>query len=88
MADICGRLYNYTLISAVARSGGRSVNKGDFTTKLDFKEDETILYNDKKIIKVDDDDLLLNVNQREVVAAMYKKVEYKPEIDDLVEINL
>ena len=87
MADICGRLYNYTLISAVARSGGRSVNKGDFTTYV-FKEDETILYNDKKIIKVGDDDLLLNVNQREVVAAMYKKVEYKPEIDDLVEINL
>ena len=87
MADICGRLYNYTLISAVARSGGRSVNKGDFTTYV-FKEDETILYNDKKIIKVDDDDLLLNVNQREVVAAMYKKVEYEREIDDLVEINL
>ena len=88
MADICGTPYNYTLISAVARSGGRSVNKGHFTTYV-FKEDEIILYDDEKIIKVDDDDLLLNVKfQREVVATMYKKVEYEREIDDLVEINL
>ena len=41
------------------------------------------------MIKVDDDDLLLNVKfQREVVAAIYKKVEYEQETDDLVEINL
>ena len=47
------------------------------------------MYDDEKIIKVDDDDLLLNVKfQREVVAAMYKKVEYERETDDLVEINL
>ena len=88
MADICGTPYNYTLISAVARSGGRSVNKGHFTTYV-FKEDEIILYDDEKIIKVDDDDLLLNVKfQREVVATMYKKVAYEREIDDLIEINL
>ena len=47
MVYICGTPYNYTLISAVARSGGRSVSKGDFTTYV-FKEDETILYDDKK----------------------------------------
>ena len=79
MADICGTPYNYTLISAVPHSWGRSVNKGHFTTYV-FKEDKIILY---------DDDLLLNVKfQREVVATMYKKVEYEREIDDLVEINL
>ena len=88
MAAICGTPYNYTLISAVARSGGRSVNKGHFTTYV-FKEDEIILYDDEKIIKVDHDDLLLNVKfQREVVATMYKKVAYEREIDDLIEINL
>ena len=43
----------------------------------------------KKIIKVEDDNLLLNPKfQRELVAAMYKKVEYKQEINDFVEINL
>ena len=47
--------HNYTLISAVASSGGKSVNKGLFTT-YEFQEDEIILYYDKKIIKVDDDE--------------------------------
>ena len=54
-----------------------------------FKKDEIILYYDKKIIKVDDDNLLLNVKfQREVVTVMHKKVEHEEEIDDFVEINL
>ena len=54
-----------------------------------FKEDKIILYDDSKIIKVNDYDLLLNVEfQREVVGAMSKKVEYEQEIDDLVETNL
>ena len=80
--------HNYTVISAVARSGGRRVNKGHFTTYA-CKQDEIILYDDEKIIKVDDDDLLLNVKfQRKVVAAMYKNVEHDEEIDDLVKIKL
>ena len=88
IADICGMPHNYTLISAVTRSNGRSVNKGHFTTYR-FKEDEIKLHDDEKMIKVDDDDLLLNVKfQREVVAAMYRKVEHEEEIDDLLEINL
>ena len=88
MVDICGTPYNNTLISAVARSGGRRVKKGHFNTYV-FKEDKIILYDGEKIIKVDDDDLLLNVKfQREVVATMYKKVAYEREIDDLIEINL
>ena len=62
--------------------------KGHFTTCL-FKEDKIILHDDEKITKVDDDDLLLNKRfQRELVAALYKKVEYGQEVDDLVEINL
>ena len=45
--------------------------------------------NDEKKIKVDHDDLLSKVKfQRELVAAMYKKVEYEQEIDDFVKINL
>ena len=88
MADICGTPHNYTFISAVPRSGGRSVNKGHFTKHV-FKEDRIILYDDSKKIKVNDDDLLLNVKFKgEVGAATYKKVEYKQEIDDLVETNL
>ena len=88
MADICGTSHNYTLISAVASSRGRSVNKGQFTMDV-FKEDKIILYVDSKIIKVNDDDLLLNVKfQMEVVAAVYKKVECKQEVNDLVETNL
>ena len=80
--------HNYTVISAVARSGGRRVNKGHFTTYV-CKQYEIILYDDEKIIKVDDDDLLLNVKfQRKVVAAMYKKVEHDEEIHDLVKIKL
>ena len=48
-----------------------------------------MLYDDEKIIKVEDDDLLINVMfKRELFAARYKKVEYKQEMDDLVEINL
>ena len=47
--------HNYTLISAGASSGGKSVNKGLVTT-YEFQEDEIILYYDKKIIKVDDDE--------------------------------
>ena len=54
MADICETPHNYAIISAVARSGGRSINKGHFTTST-FKEDEIILYHDEKIVKVDDD---------------------------------
>ena len=47
------------------------------------------MYDDEKIIKVDNDDLLLNVKfQRELVAAIYKNVEYEQEIDDFVDINL
>ena len=43
----------------------------------------------KKIRKFDNDDFLLNVKfQREVVAAMYKKLEHEEETDDLVKINL
>ena len=88
MPDIFGTPYNYTFISAVAGLGGRSVNKGHFTMNV-FKVDEIILYDDEKAIKVDDDDLLLNVKfQRGLVAATYKKVEYEQEIDDFVEINL
>ena len=46
------------------------------------------MYDDEKIIKVDDDDLLLNVKfQRELVAAIYKQVEYEQEKDDVAEIN-
>ena len=60
MVDICGTPHNHTLISAVARSGGGSVNKGHFNAYV-FKEDEIILYNDEKIIKVDNDDLLLTL---------------------------
>ena len=87
-ADICRMPHNFTLISAVVCSGGRSVNKGHFTMFV-FKKDEIILYYDKKIIKVDDDNLLLNVKfQREVVTVMHKKVEHEEEIDDLVEIDL
>ena len=45
--------------------------------------------NDEKIIKVDHDDLLSKVKfRRELVAAMYKKVEYEQEIDEFVKINL
>ena len=88
MADICGTSHNYTLISAVASSRGRSVNKGQFTMDA-FKEDKIILYVDSKIIKVNDDDLLLNVKfQMEVVTAVYKKVECKQEVNDIVETNL
>ena len=47
--------HNYTLISAVTSSGLKSVNKGLFTT-YEFQEGEIILYYDKKIIKVDDDE--------------------------------
>ena len=48
-----------------------------------------MLYDDEKIIKVEDDDLLINVMfKRELFAARYKKVEYEQEMDDLVEINL
>ena len=54
MADICETPHNYAIISAVARSGGRRINKGHFTTSA-FKEDEIILYHDEKIVKVDDD---------------------------------
>ena len=47
------------------------------------------MYDDERIIKIDDDDLLLNVKfQRKLVAAMYKKVEYEQEIDGFIEINL
>ena len=47
------------------------------------------MYDDEKIIEVDDDDLLLNVKfQKELVVAIYKKVEYEQEIDDFAEINL
>ena len=47
------------------------------------------MYHDEKIIKLNDDDLPLNIKfQRKVVAAMYKKAEYEEEIDDLVETNL
>ena len=42
-----------------------------------FKEDEIILYNDGKIMKINYNGLLLNVEfQRKVVAATYKKAEY------------
>ena len=34
MVDICGTPYNYTLISAVVRSGERSVNKGHIFTDV------------------------------------------------------
>ena len=45
--------------------------------------------NDENVITVDHDDLLSKVKfQRELVAAMYKKVEYEQEIDDFVKINL
>ena len=68
--------HNYTLTSAVARSGGRSVKKGLFTTYV-FKEDKIILYDDEKIITVNDDNLLLKVKfQRELVAAMRKILKY------------
>ena len=60
MADICGTPHNYTFISAAPRSSGRSVNKGHFTAHV-FKEDKIMLYDDSKIIKVNDGDLLLNV---------------------------
>ena len=65
-ADICGTPYNYTLISAVARSGGRSVNKGHFTTCV-FKEDKIKLYGDEKIIKVDNDDLQWNLPKADIL---------------------
>ena len=88
MTNICGTPHNYTLVSAPARLGGRSFSKGHLTTYV-IKEDGIILYDDEKIIKIDDDDLLLNVKfQRKLVAAMYKKVEYKHEIDEFIEINL
>ena len=68
--------------------GWRSVSKGHLTTYV-IKEDGIVLYDDEKIIKIDDDDLLLNVKfQRKLVAAMYKKVEYEQEIDEFIEINL
>ena len=47
IADICGMPHNYTLISAVSRLGGRSVNKGHFTTYI-FKKRRIILYEVKK----------------------------------------
>ena len=50
--------------------------KGHFTTYV-FKEDEIILYDDENIKRVNDNDLVLNVKfQREVIAVLYKKVEY------------
>ena len=53
-----------------------------------FKEDESILYNDGKIMKINYNGLLLNVKfQRKVVAATDKKPEYEEEIDNLVETN-
>ena len=54
MADICGMPHNYTLISAITRSCGRSVNKGHFTTYV-FKEGEIKLNDDEKITKDDDE---------------------------------
>ena len=44
---------------------------------------------DEKTIKVDDDDLLLNVKfQRKLGCCYVKKVEREQEIDDLADINL
>ena len=64
---------NYTLISAVVHSGWGSVSKGHFARYV-FKEDEIILHDNERMIKVNDDHLISNLKfQREVDAAMYKK---------------
>ena len=77
-ADICGTLHNYTLISELLVRAEEVLAKvkGHFTTYV-FKEDEIILYDDENIKRVNDNDLVLNVKfQREVIAVLYKKVEY------------
>ena len=42
-----------------------------------YKEDEIILYDDEKITKIDDDNLLLNVVSEETGWCYIKKVEYQ-----------